>query len=1394
MPAALPSTMPDFDFSDGLSEDWVSQRGSGPGTVASKPGRPNIAVLKADANRPPSRSSLSPAQAPDSLTRALAERTASQLNAPISTPNGTIQRGQLSSATQGLLWKRGNQENGVRLQPPEDLFSSIGLEKVFKPPTPNAQSPSPRRGKSKQFKATNDDSMPSSPPVIMPMASVGSRTGAGRRKSSLPIRSGAISASLSSIRETPEISETRKQTKAREGGDSLRARSQRGASAQSRVGSRSQHSARAFSRNTNESFSAIDLKSITISRESIKAADQKLQSKLGEKGRAGHRRPSSRLSDDGVDYDNTSQKQARREFIKDVLDSTARSQPEEDSVVHQVLKRASGFVTVHRGGYSSDDSFRRRPLSPSSYQQQSTPNLPSLPRRASVTTKPPRKEMEPPSTPTYQMLSPERAARSSGSPLKLFDQHDTFTKDHLTRRISQFQIAESHDSREPAELPQRLEEAAQPETMEQEDNEPSQSFHEDWRRTSGFGIGAMDNFNFTQYHSTPQIEKQLKQLRRSTFGRRSRSGTFISQRPSRISSRAASYHVAVNPSTGRSQIKIGKRQQRSPQKESSAKRPRTASVVDVAPVRMSLSRGQSVDSVAGKKRRDARYDDAHEPVDPEVIAARHMLRPKSANSITRTSNHSTVKPVGVKESATGPRAPMTIRAVEASTMREGGDVPGPSEVAAVWTRKKSITTADYFKEAKFVMDNLRQRMQPLSAFNAKRRSSAVRGVLEETVEPFTRPPSRENPGSRKEPLEMNSVVVRHLESFRESDDLGLDLKAPIQPLRSQSEGDVPVILQQSDPPNIRIIEKIAVDGQDVQHNSQKSSSSGAHTTHSVPTRLSGSSGTKTVIGPEKISHLIQQDVGKMTFDAKMHRWVKRTSVSKSQGHASSDPSEEDPLREIPDLVVDDDEEQQAKKSSTVSSSKSSRQAGRDDAGTKASELGDIQDVMKNSDVNDNSQTHLDNVESSRISFARVRPASQQAAQSPGFDSMLSMASATGAERIVIQSMTPVSMSSGDTQQTDLPSLGNEGNASRARTVMFSSPPTLSLSAMQTKQAFTSRRSTSIPTAATPRKVITPAHRTSTVAVIPEEPEQDSPLDEASVIRRHSTPEASMQSQPGSFELQAHETALAIANVHQTPPAKANDLLRFALNSSVAFHLSPLPSFTINQADESLNLDLNYVAKRKGLLSLGQVNGQFSLAVEKLVARIRDAEPNEPFWEYIRKISLESKELFTLHMLDEFCPRVEHLDINGNELGQINGAPPSLRTLSIRRNCLSDMTAWGHLHNLQYLDVSGNQFSSLKAFSQLVHLRELVAEDNQITGLEGILELNGLLKLNVSHNSIQSLRFGGCDLPRLTHLNCDDNSIQRISGLGQVPALQHLRLREFLLEHNLELPLMSIRCQ
>lgn len=199
------------------------------------------------------------------------------------------------------------------------------------------------------------------------------------------------------------------------------------------------------------------------------------------------------------------------------------------------------------------------------------------------------------------------------------------------------------------------------------------------------------------------------------------------------------------------------------------------------------------------------------------------------------------------------------------------------------------------------------------------------------------------------------------------------------------------------------------------------------------------------------------------------------------------------------------------------------------------------------------------------------------------------------------------------------------------------------------------------------------------------------------------------------------------------------------SKAYSFQLTPLGDFTVNQTDKPMHLELSYVAQRTSPSSLRQIHGTFALAVEQLVKHITSAEPHEPYWEHIRRLILRDKGLITLHKLNEFCPRLEDLDVSDNAIGQLSGIPSGLRTLKIQRNYLSSLTAWGHLTNLQYLDVSGNELESLDGFSSLIHLRELRANDNNIQNIEGIFDLNGLLSLKLRNNDLISVDFETSDL-------------------------------------------------
>ena len=159
------------------------------------------------------------------------------------------------------------------------------------------------------------------------------------------------------------------------------------------------------------------------------------------------------------------------------------------------------------------------------------------------------------------------------------------------------------------------------------------------------------------------------------------------------------------------------------------------------------------------------------------------------------------------------------------------------------------------------------------------------------------------------------------------------------------------------------------------------------------------------------------------------------------------------------------------------------------------------------------------------------------------------------------------------------------------------------------------------------------------------------------------------------------------------------------------------------------------------------------------------------------MELREKRLTTLHKLDEFCGKIEELDVSHNQISQLKGAPASVRHLRMTHNHLSDLTAWNHLINLQYIDISNNEIESLSGFKCLVHLRGLRADNNKISSLDGIGQLDGLLSLRLRGNLLESVDFSGTRLQRLTNLDLKDNKIRDVQNIDELSSLSDLNLED-----------------
>ncbi|KAA6407783.1 MAG: WD repeat domain-containing protein [Lasallia pustulata] len=1167
-------------------------------------------------------------------------------------------------------------------------------------------------------------------------------------------------------------------------------------------------------------------------------------------------RPSSSVSDDGVQYQKSRPEDDYR-FEEIVIDDlTSQSLPDDLSMGTELFASKGGFVNLRRGGYSNDGSFRRRNLSPSSLPGLS---LSALERHRSIDHNATNSVATSPITPSIdavkQPASPERP-RSSGSPLKLFGQYDTFTNDRLARRMSQFESSfnYSDETNDDMNVKSGDELAANGESSlhgyeDIRSRGPSGPAKQEGRRLSSFGEGHLDQYQFQKtipsrslvHHLDGGVDENrppLPELQRGSHA----NFKFIYER-----------EVIRNSE--------GKRLPNSPAKDPKAKRRRTLRGSErdpdaINPLQYQNEAGGSLNqSVTGRKRKDARYDNDNQAIDPKLIAMRQILRPRTPTpSQVRSRARKVVGETAVRSNDTWGKG-------DEPTDRKGADVPlqpkdAPTEVLAeqlatfaldianemtYGNRKTSVTTQDFFHEAKQIMQRIRTQGRPQSGrtsaddFEAEILDRNEESSLKEsTKDEFSRPPSREGGSLRlaRAAKQLDPRVLSHLRKFEEKDDPGLALSSSLRSLhigRREEDGEDEHSEIESDPPNIRLIGNFgqshkrkhstssvpellafATDPKSHSHNSQPSS--GASTGRSIPTSSSNGSGNRAVIAPDKVSHLISGQIAGMTFDRSRQMWVKRKSSidpgADSPSNTASEETEEDPLGEIPDLSVDEIEELRQIQTATSSV----KLAGSISNGTGASDK--LKTPRQQTDTSADHSVHEEARDTINLDAAQTSSAPSKNSRLTCSGPKIETRATSWADEVLASKTKntlraeprespfaeeekhaeevehEISILEGRISTTPI-RFGHGQRQARVITVAFSSPlvshnrgpntprepqiweddgesnltelPDGTWKGEQGNLQSATRR-TSQESAARyrgPARRISIGHRSYVARPITRIDEQDELCFHQPQSNNRGT----------SLDV-AISTPMPLRDLPGTlsmpPPSTSR-------HSNVSFHLSPLPDFTVHQTDEPFNRDVSYIVKHRGLLSLEDVESRFSLAIQELVKKITDIEPYEPYWDYIRTLNLKNRNLLTLHMLEEFCGRIEELDVSNNELGQLNGAPSSIRHLDIRSNCLSNMTAWGHLHNLQYLDVSGNQIQSLEGFSGLVHLRELIADDNHIESLDGILGLDGLIALRLRRNSVAIVDFEGTELKRLTELDLRGNRLQSLSSLHHLGALKSLDL-------------------
>jgi Leucine-rich repeat (LRR) protein len=466
-----------------------------------------------------------------------------------------------------------------------------------------------------------------------------------------------------------------------------------------------------------------------------------------------------------------------------------------------------------------------------------------------------------PHTPRPSPTKPtEKEQKSqSGSPLKLFGTYDTFTNQTLLRRLSQFEgnnesegevngpSSTPHESTH-SEMNEAFVAILSPEKVSQRSHVHQQTS----RKVNSFGRGDLDSFQFSEEvsHNSSQSNTQdedkesmtlpiLNPTTQTAFRFQlgpspALSDNVVTEHRARYTNttntikQAVSVRKTVRPATSSSEQASelhhsqriedlqtprkrngdtdGKRLPKTPLKDPTPKRRRTLHKTErtydkgkeVAEDLDSLVEiHQQMQSVIGRKRKDARHDNDQQAANPTVLAMRQILRPRTPTPNQRSSQQHERTPPQEIDYMPSERVRLLqekkiakIQAeLDSTEPLKASTALGVSLQMQADSRKGSVTTQDFLDEAKKIMAGIRGKARPRSGLTSleesesenDRNQSAEVGAgdvgLEEsyqesTKEPFSRPPSREGaPVSRLPVKQEDPALLDHLRKYQEMSDM-----------------------------------------------------------------------------------------------------------------------------------------------------------------------------------------------------------------------------------------------------------------------------------------------------------------------------------------------------------------------------------------------------------------------------------------------------------------------------------------------------------------------------------------------------------------------------------------------------------------------------------------------
>ncbi|UPX10893.1 Protein nud1 [Ascochyta rabiei] len=1120
------------------------------------------------------------------------------------------------------------------------------------------------------------------------------------------------------------------------------------------------------------------------------------------------------------------------------------------------------FVQLRRGGYSQEGSFRRRPLSPSPERAPTAQGT----ARSNFSAQTAIRDAQPaasdsaiaddedsPKTPhrrANHFLSPDRA-KSSGSPLKLFGAHDTFTSNRLIRRLSQLEYkpdsttsSSVQDSKMEAARPvqnkSRLTSVEEVSVVHSGLSQLPEAQLPSPRRVSAFGQGQLNKYQFDADYSVlssdvsdaqddsapedsptsdvappgsrPPFKFQLDESPTRGSSRTTRQSSRHVSNPFRVASRSGPQfkrHVAppkVEEELDEHQdYADGKRGPTSPFKNPTPKRRRTinstfeeSEVVDphseTGPPATQDSHA-AIQAVLAQKHYDNDHGAPVHAADPDILARRHILRPRNPTPSQRRREEIEAEIMEATEAfmQASPKLNTIREQLEPSMVSDDSEeqdrATAVANEVAMFTmkrqamrnqsRKRSVTTQDFLDEALKIMNFIRTKGRPTSGLGDLEETDAEFNIPEGASEQpstsltFERPPSREGHRSAwRDPNKRDSdpSVITHLRKYEEKESdtfLNSSLNSvKISRMKSTVPEEINMVVEKDD---IRITDHrsrpFAPDDSEYDPSGarpQTGQSAGSSLGHTIATNVSRRSDQVATLAPEAVAHLIPHQIAGMSFNREKKIWVRQKSPSKEhrrpeEDHSSMNQSEEDPFGNIPDLSVSETRDNTAQmESPSYPQPTAETLLDDDEAGDEARPMTCASSVP--SKASNNFGWSFTKTETRATSCSTQVPRRRSANKA-------------------LPLPTTYAIPESDEDDIEHEIQYFEGRDAAMPNAPHARVRDITISFAERELGGIERRHTEPPhhlgqpqrgfSGVSQSSKPTWAHTNGTSTLPRTRPNQRPRFNgdgDLSILEE-------LPSKNYRMELSMNVSAPVLGQGKQ-------DTLFVApsspLKGDVTFMLSDLPDFTLNQIDEFEHPD-RVVVKHDGTRLSKTLEDRYAQGTAELVKALQDVEPDEPYWEDLREIALRDRDLGSLHRLDELCYRLEELDVSNNQISQVEGIPYAMRRLKAQNNCLNGLTSWATLGNLQHLDVSNNDIDSLDGLAELVHLRVLRIDNNKLKTLDSILHLDGLIELHAGGNDIDLVDFARSNLKSLTDLDLHKNRLLEIRNVHRLSQLQHLNL-------------------